>query len=86
MVSEETPASTRKHLSQARWAPWQGTGLAELNTDVPLAQTRGSVLRLEELLTQARESFLRPEMPLQNTTQGVSCTQRSPSLGNGHWS
>lgn len=51
MVSEETPASTKKHLSQA-WKATGLVGLVELKTEVPPARTHGSVLRLEELLTQ----------------------------------
>lgn len=83
LVSEETAASTRKHLSQA-WMdppphPRQATGLVELNTDMPLVQTQGSVLRLEELLTQDLESLLRPEILPEHDMRGSPTHTGAPA-------
>lgn len=52
IVSEETPASKREHVSQPGRAACQATGLAELEAEGHLAQTQGSMLSLEDLLTQ----------------------------------
>lgn len=59
--------------------------LVELKTKVPPAWTQGSVLRLEELLTQDLGSCTETrDAPPEPDTRGSPTHRGAPSLENGH--